>query len=200
MSITHLPAMLVSESTGWNEISRRHPSARQLFFCLVAPLSLIPPALYAYAERVHPGVVFPLSAPALTGRQLLVTGLVFYLAQLAMVSFMAMVVQRLALARDHDPGFESAYALAAIAPVPLWLAPLALFVPSLSLNAGVIALAWLATAALIRHGVRPLLKVDDADRAHYIANLVTAAGIAAWVGLMIAAAAILSIMLSWWSI
>ena len=43
-------------------------------------------------------------------------------------------------------------------------------------------------------------KVDDADRAHYIANLVTAAGIAAWVGLMIAAAAILSILLSWWSI
>lgn len=63
--------------------------------------------------------------------QLLVTGVVFYGMQLLMVGYMAMLIQRMSMGRDHDPGYDSAYALAAIAPVPLWLASLALLVPSL---------------------------------------------------------------------
>jgi hypothetical protein len=57
-----------------------------------------------------------------------------------------------------------------------------------------------AAVALIRHGVRPLLKVDDIRKSHYIANMVTMAGVAAWSGLMIISAAILSMLLVAWSI
>jgi len=196
MSFTQLPAMLVSETEGWPDIVRSHPAANRLLVTLAAPMSLIPPAMYAYAERVYPGAVFPLSVPAMTGMQLLVTGVVFFVAQLAMVSFMAMLIRQMALTQDHDPGYENAYALAAIAPIPLWLSSLALLVPSLGFNVAVVAAAWAASAALIRHGVRPLLKVADNQNAHYIANLVTLAGVAAWIGLMIISAAILSILLS----
>lgn len=200
MSIANLPAMLISETEGWSDIAQRHPAARRLFLYLVVPMSLIPPLMYAYAERVNPGAVFPLSVPAISGFELLTIGIVLFAVQLLMVSFMAMLIQRMAATQDHDPGYESAYSLAAIAPVPLWLSSLALFVPSLAFNVVVVGAAWVAAIALIRHGVRPLLKVADVKKAHYIANVVTFAGIGAWIGLMIISAAVLSMLLVWWAI
>jgi len=194
MSLTHFPAMLISETEGWSDIERSHPPARSLMFGLVMPLSIIPPAMVAFAELAYPGAIFPLSVPAMTGGQLLASGIVLFAVQLAMVSFMAMLIQRIAFGQDHDPGYENAYTLAAIAPVPLWLSSLALFVPSLAFNVLVVAAAWVASAALIRHGVRPLLKVSDAPKAHYISNLVTATGVMAWFALMIISAALLSVL------
>lgn len=197
MSFAHLPAMLISETEGWSDIVRSHPGSRRLMFGLVMPLSLIPPAMYAYAERVHPGAVFPLSVPAMSGSQLLITGIVLFFVQLAMVSFMAMTIRNIAMTQDHDPGYENAYTLAAIAPVPLWLSSFALFAPSLWFNVLLVAVAWAVSVALIRHGVRPLLNVDDTQKTHYIANLVTMAGVAAWIGLMIVSAVILSMLVGY---
>ncbi|MBU1366073.1 MAG: DUF1282 family protein [Gammaproteobacteria bacterium] len=194
MSLTHFPAMLISETKGWSDIERSHTPARSLLFGLVMPLSIIPPAMYAFAELAYPGAIFPLSVPAMTGGELLASGIVLFAVQLAMVFFMAMLIQRMAIGQDHDPGYDNAYSLAAIAPVPLWLSSLALLVPNLAFNVLIVAAAWVASAALIRHGVRPLLKVDDARKAHYISNLVTAGGVMAWVALMIISAALLSVL------
>ncbi|HQU79416.1 MAG TPA: YIP1 family protein [Azonexus sp.] len=155
MLMSHIPAMLVSEKTGWEEIDRSRFSSRWFFKCLVLPMSLLPPVLYAFAELVHPGAVFPLSVPALTPMQLIVSGIVFYVAQLLMLGYMAMLIQRMSLVRDHDPGYDSAYALAAIAPVPLWLASLSLLVPSLTFVVAIGAAAWVASILLIRHGSAP---------------------------------------------
>ncbi len=199
MLISHIPGMLISEKTGWEEIDRSHFSARWFFKSLVMPMALLPPALYAYAELVHPGAVFPLSVPALTPLQLMVSGVVFYAVQLLMVGYMAMLIQRMSLARDHDPGYDSAYALAAIAPVPLWLASLSLLVPSLPFVLAVGAAAWVASILLIRHGVRPLLHIGDEKTAHYVANMVTGVGIVAWVALLMVSAMILSVLLGVWT-
>lgn len=185
MLMTHIPEMLVSEQKGWSDIDRTHSSHRWYFTHLVIPLSLVPPLMFAWAETMAPGAVFPLIMPALSSGQLLAHGVAFFLVQLAMVTYMAMLIQRTAMARDHDPGYDSAYALAAIAPVPLWLGSLGLFIPSLGANLAIMALAWLASVMLIRHGTRPLLHIDDAKTAHYVANMVTFAGVVAWVGLMV---------------
>jgi hypothetical protein len=185
--------MLFSDSAGWTEVDRSHHDHRWFLSRLVMPMSLLPPALYAYAEMVHPGAIFPLSVPAITPLQLLGSGAVFYLAQLLMVSYMAMLIQRMSIARDHDPGYDGAYALAAIAPMPLWIGSLAMLVPSLSFNVAIAGLALLASIALVRHGVRPLLHISDEKIAHYISNMVTMAAVAAWIVLMIMAAMILSI-------
>ena len=199
MLISHIPAMLVSEKTGWEEIDHSRFSSNWFFKCLVMPMSLLPPVLYASAELVHPGAIFPLSVPALTPMQLIVSGVVFYVAQLLMVGYMAMLIQRMSLGRDHDPGYDSAYALAAIAPVPLWLASLSLLVPSIPFVVAVGAAAWVASILLIRHGVRPLLHIADEKTAHYVANVVTGAGIAAWIGLLVVSAMVLSILLGVWT-
>lgn len=193
MSYANYPGMLFSDTTGWTDVDRSHHDRRWYFSRLVMPLSLLPPALYAYAEMTHPGAIFPLSVPALSGLQLIVSGAIFYVAQLIMVAYMAMLIQSMAMARDHDPGRDGAYALAAIAPIPLWLGSLAMLVPSLGFNVAIGIIAMLASIALIRHGVRPLLHISDDRVAHYVSNMVTIAAVAAWVVLMIMAAMILSI-------
>jgi len=200
MSMTDIPRMLVSEKTGWEAIDRSHFSHRWFFRSLVMPMSLLPPVLYAYAERVHPGAVFPLSVPALSTLQLFVFGAVFYGLQLAMVGYMAMLIQRMAIGRDHDPGYDGAYALAAIAPVPLWLSSLALLVPNALFVMTTVLLAWAASIALLRHGVRPPLHVRDTKTAHYVADVVTLAGVAAWIGLLVIGGLLSSIVLNWWSV
>lgn len=195
MSIADLPAMLVSESAGWNEVDRSHRPYRRYLERLVLPLALLPPLLYAYATKAYPGVIFPLAMPEPGALQLVVSGLVFYGVQIAMVGYMAMVIQRMARARDHDPGYDGAYALAAIAPVPLWLASLALLVPSRAFCATVAAVALVGSIALIRHGVRPLLHVADEKTARYVANVVVLVGVAAWLAMMSVAEGVLSLLL-----
>lgn len=195
MSLTNYPGMLFSDTTGWTEVEGSHHDHRWFFKHVVMPMALLPPILYAYAERVHPGSIFPLSVPAHSATQLFISGLVFYAAQLGMVAYMAMLIQRMAVARDHEPGYDGAYALAAIAPIPLWFGSLAMLVPSLGFNLFVAALAMLASIALIRHGVRPLLRITDEKTAHYVANMVTIVGMFAWIGLLLLSGMILSILL-----
>lgn len=195
MSYANYPGMLFSETAGWTEVDRSHHDHRWYFSRLVMPMSLLPPILYAYAETFHPGAIFPLSVPALSLAQLAISGAIFFGVQLLMVSYMAMLIQRMSMARDHDPGYDGAYALAAIAPTPLWLGSLAMFVPSLDFNLVIAALAIIASIALIRHGVRPLLHIADVKVAHYVANVVTISGIAAWIVLLVIGAMILSLLL-----
>jgi hypothetical protein len=196
MSLADFPAMLVSETVGWSDVERSHLPSRWFFKGLVLPLSMLPPLLYAYAEVIHPGVVFPLSVPALTAGELLATGIVFYVAEIWMVGFMAMLIQRMAMSRDHDPGYDGAYALAAIAPMPLWLGSLALLVPSFGFNLVVAVLALVASISLIRHGVRPLLHIRDEKTAHYVADMVTMAGVAVWIALLLVSGFVLSLFLA----
>jgi hypothetical protein len=199
MMMSHMPGMLVSEKTGWEEIDRSHISARWFSKSLVMPMSLLPPVLYAFAELVYPGAIFPLAVPALTPMQLMISGIVLYGVQFLMVGYMAMLLQRVATTRDHDPGYDSAYALAAIAPVPLWLSSLSLLVPSPAFVLAVGAVAWLASIQLIRHGVGPLLQIGDAKNAHYVANVAIGAGILAWIVLLVVCAMTLSMILGVWS-
>jgi hypothetical protein len=194
MLLSDFPEMIVSETGGWREVDRAHLPYRWFMTRVVLPLSLLPSLLYVYAETAHPGAVLPLTTPALTGTQLFASGLVLFIAQVAMVAYMAMLIQRTALARDHDPGFDGAYALAAIAPLPLWLGSLALAVPSFAFNMVVLVAALAASIALIRHGVRPLLHIDDDRTAHYVADMVTMAGMVAWIALLMMSGLVLSML------
>lgn len=198
MSPANLPKMFLSEQEGWSEVARTHPSVKKLFASLVVPLSVIPPLMYTFAQKVYPGEIFALSRPEPTLTALLVNGLVFFVAELIMVSFMALIIRQISEGQGYGIPHENAYALAAIAPIPLWLAPFALFIPSLGVNLLILAIAWVGSVALIRHGVRPLLGVEDEHKAHYIANLITLSGVLAWLSLLIVAAGLLSFFLVWW--
>ncbi len=197
MTLTSLPKMVLSESDGWPEVSRIHPTATQLFAFLVAPMSLIPPLMYAYAQLVHPGAVFTPVEPPLRVEELAVIGAVFFAIEIANVALMASYIQQLGGIADVHPDYPAAYTLAAIAPVPLWLSALCLFVPNVWFDALTVIAAWSCSAALIRNGVRPLFRVADEHKALQLANAVTAAGVAVWIGMLLLFMMMLGILFGW---
>lgn len=198
MSVANLPGMIVSERLGWPELDRSYAAHPWMVRAWVLLMSLVAPVLYIYAETAHPGVIFSLSVPALTTGQLLTTAVVLYAIELFMVVFFAMLIQRMAMARDHDPGYDSSFALATVTATPLWLASFALLVPSRGFALAMGGLAVVASIALLWHGVRPLLHINDEKTAHYVAETVTMTGIAAWIGLLLVAVVTLSIFHVWW--
>jgi hypothetical protein len=197
MNPSNLSRMFISESAGWPELVRLHPSVAKLFLSFVVPMSLVPPAMFAYSVLVTPGAVFPELAPQMTPLEAAVVAVLLLAAELAMVPLMAMLIQQLGDLVDLRPAYEDAFTLAAVAPAPLWLSPLALFVPSMPVNLLVLALAWIGSVALIRHGVRPLFRLEDPAKSHLMANVITLAGVLAWIALMVMQVMLLSVIMGW---
>lgn len=195
MTLSSLPRMFVSEKEGWSEMVRMHPSVKNLLMYLVLPMSLLPALMYAFAELAYPGAIFPKLEPSLSMGEAMVVGGAFFLAEVLMVALMGVFIQQMGESMGIVSPYEHAFTLAAIAPVPLWLSSLALFVPNLWFNALAVAVAWVGCVALIRHGVRPLMALQDEMLAHKMANMVTFIGMVAWVALMVMLAFLLSVVL-----
>jgi hypothetical protein len=195
MLIANLPKMFLSETKGWSEIQRIRPSVFRLYLFFVMPMSLIPAIMYSYSDLVHSGGIMPLISPPLSLRELILGGGAFFIVELAMVALMAAYIQQIGESVDYRPSYKEATLLAAIAPTPLWLSSLMLFIPSVGINVGAVVLAWIGTVALIRHGVRPLIKLEDESRAHRMANAMIVAGVLAWLVLMLVFALLLSVVM-----
>jgi hypothetical protein len=197
MTLISLPRMFVSETEGWESILHARFSLTMLTVFFVIPMSLIPPLMYAYAQIVIPGHVAPLVVPPLTVRELVLVGAIFFMIELGMVALMGNYVQQLADSRGFAVRYADAYTLAAIAPTPLWLSTLALSVPSVWFNVLVVAVAWAGSVALIRHGIPPLLKVSDHDKARRLANVITAVGVGAWIALLVVMVMLMGMLVGW---
>ena len=195
MSLANLPKMLLSESEGWTDLIRIHPSVAKLYGAFVVPMSLVPPVMYGYAELMHPGGILPAVTPALTIGQLCLWGAAMFVLEVAMVALMANYIQQIGESVDVSLPFDRASLLAATALTPMWLSSLALIVPSVRANLAVLALAWLAAAVLIRHGIRPMFKLEDERLSHRLANEVTIASVLAGLIMLLVFASLLSTML-----
>lgn len=180
--------MLWSYSNGWLDLVRLHPSVRRTFAFYVAPLSLIPAAMIFYAGITNHEML----APSISAREALVVAITFLLAELAMVPLMAAIIQQMGELVDIRPDYHDAFMLASIAPTPLWLASLALFVPSAVFVIVIMAAAWIACAALIYHGTPPLFNLQDHRKSRLMSHFVIGAGVMAWVALMVVLAMVLS--------
>lgn len=194
MSLITLPKMFVSETEGWSDLARIHPSVRKLFAYFVAPMSLLPPLMHAYSQLANPGGVFPALAPQLSVAEAFAVGAVFFLIEVAAVALMAKYIQQMTETQNVAADYATAYTLAAVAPTPLWIGSLALLVPSLWFNLAIVAVAWVATVALIRHGVRPILRVRDDALARKLAEEITAAGVFMWIGLLVVMTLLLGLL------
>ncbi len=197
MSLMSYPKMFVSDTVGWSDLARRHPRVMRTLTFYVMPLSLLPPVMYAYAEWNQPGVIFALIEPPMSLMEAVVIGITFFAIEVGTVALMANFIQQLAESRGVLVDYADAYTFAAIAPTPMWLAPLALAIPSAGFNVGIMVVAWLGTVALIRHGVRPLLGVTDATLARRMANAITLLGVATWMGLLMLLVMTISLVLGW---
>ncbi len=197
MNLAQYPKMIWSYGDGWKELMRVHPTPAHLMWRYAAPMSLLPPAMFAYAAMVHPGTVLPDLVPAVTGMEVLATCIVFFLAQLLMVRIMAAVIQKTAEMVDAQSDYLNAFTLATVAPTPLWLASLSLFVPSFGFMLTIGAIAWCLSAALVLHGVEPLFRLENHSRSRLMAGFILSAGVMAWIGMIVVMAMLMSILLQW---
>lgn len=177
------PKMLSSHAEGWDWLMRMHPSVAKMYLAWVVPMSAIPPAMLLYAWHAYS------DAPLLeiSQNQALLLAAIFFVSELVMVPIMAAVVQRIGeVAEAHAP-YHDAFALAAVVPTPLWLMPIALFVPSVVFHAVMMLLALAASAALIYQGVDRVFRLPDEGHSLLAAGSVLAAGLVAWVLMMVLA-------------
>lgn len=194
MTLHDVPKLFYSYSDGWSDLIRVHPTIARLFALYVVPLSLLPPAMVTYSMEMAPGAVFPAVVPQLGTAEAVGVAVAFYLAELTMVWLMASIIQDMGELVDASPGYHDAFMLAAIAPTPLWLSSLALFVPSAWIVGLAVAVAWFGSAALIFHGVCPLFGITDHGKGRLMGGFVLALGVVAWLALLVVLALVLSIV------
>ena len=179
MNLMMFPRMLTSHDEGWAWLMRVHPSVLTMFLFYAAPLSLLPPAMLLYAAHAGDSMLGNLS---MNEAWRLAT--LFYLAELIMVPLMAAIIQRVGDMVQSRPAYHDAFTFAAVAPTPLWLSSLALFVPSQSFNALVSVAALFASGILIFEGSRRVFHLDDEGSARLLTGSILAAGLVAWAALM----------------
>lgn len=180
MNMLQLPRLLVSSHEGWDEIERTHPGMDEMFLKLVLPLSLLPPAMILYASA---GMGAELLPETHFGNWLLAAAF-FFVAEHFSVPLMAGVVREAARGKGVDASLREAYAVAAIAPVPLWLSSLALLFGSVWLAAFVAIGGLIAAGALVHNGVERLLGVEEGVDASEMAVQVISLGVLAWLALL----------------
>lgn len=175
-----MPNMIFSFHSGWDELIRIHPSVSRIFVLLVLPFSLLPPAMIYYAGGQYGDIFVQGVSPA---RWHTAAG-IFFLAELLTVPVMAWLMHLASRANDVAADYHDCFTVAAIAPIPLWLSSLVLFIPDLVVGVVVGALALACSLALTYRGVYALLHMHENLRAFQMATVVTGAGLFAWLVLM----------------
>jgi hypothetical protein len=181
MHLSQMPKLLVSFDEGWDELIRARPSIGRLFALLVLPMSILPPAMIYYAGGNYGDVFFH----GLSPRHWHIAALIFFFAELLTVPAMAWIMRLACRAIDVSVGYTECYTLAALAPIPMWISSLVLFVPDLVVCMLGGALGLLCSLALTYRGMYALFRVRDNLRAMEMATVVTGAGMLAWLVLML---------------
>ncbi|MDD5329023.1 MAG: Yip1 family protein [Sulfuricella sp.] len=202
MNMLHLP-----EFHAWDTLSRRHLSVPLMFFFYVLPMSLIPALMLYYAGTAYHENLLP--ALSLTASQLQILSGAFFVYELAGVFAMAGAVEfvaRTELKVIHSPQklmefppeapsigepvdvprveFRDAFTLAAIAPTPLWIGSLCLFIPSFMIDMTIGALALLASAVILYYATPTILKLDEQREGALFRYLTVAGGMVGWAAMM----------------
>lgn len=180
MNVVQIPKMIYSFHEGWDDLIRIHPSIVRLFALLVFPLSLLPPAMIYYAGGSYGEVFVQGVAP----EQWHAAAGIFFLAELLTVPIMAWLIHLVSRINNAATDYHASFTLAAIAPVPLWLSSLALFVPNLFFGVVVGGLALLCSVGLIYRGVYALFSMHEDIKALQMATVIAGAGLFMWLILM----------------
>ena len=166
---------------GWKDLMQSQPSIHRLYLSHVIPFALIPPLMIFIAGRTHSELFFDL----LPGNKLIIVSVAFFLVQLVVVPAMASIVRQLAEVAEIHPSYKDAFILAAVAPTPLWMAPIFLMVPDILVNIGITSLAMMASAGFIYYGIPVVFKIKEQGHALLLFGAILIAGVIAWGFLMI---------------
>lgn len=174
MNIASIGQATNSTSSAWGGLGKHRLSLAAVFCGLVLPLSLLPPAMLAFAAATHP--LTNTSADAPWDR----IAIVFFLAEIVAVVGMGWLIEWLGTRYKIDVDTHDAYFLAAVCPVPMWLSSLALLVDNLAITV-VIGLAglWLSEVLAYRRS-HALGRGKEEVLATGFASSIVSAGLIAW--------------------
>lgn len=181
MSPRNLFLLFASPSKGWNDLVQSQPSIHRLYMLHVIPYALIPPLMGYLAASKYGGQFFP----SMSSPKLMLIAAIFFVVELVVVPAMAVIVRQLGEVAEIHPSYHDAFVLAAVAPTPLWLAPIFLLVPSVPLNLAVVSLAMMAAAGFIYYGIPAVFGLEEDGRAMLMFGAVLIAGVVAWGFLMV---------------
>ena len=173
--------LFFTPTKGWQELVQSQPSIHRLYLLHVIPFALIPPLMIYIAGHNHSQLFFDL----LPGNKLLLVATAFFLVQLVVVPTMASIVRQLAEVAEIHPPYKDAFILAAVAPTPLWMAPVFLAIPSILVNLGVTSLAMMASAGFIYYGIPTVFKIKEQGHVLLLFGAILMAGVIAWGFLMV---------------
>jgi hypothetical protein len=169
---------------GWESVLKSQPSIPRLYMLHVIPFSLIPPLMIYLSSKNHGDALFDL-IQIVSGPKLVVVAIALFLVQIIVVPAMASIIRQLSEVAEIQPSYKEAFILAAIAPTPLWLAPIFLFIPDISVNLIVTTLALMASAGFIYYGIPVVFKLEEEGHALLLFGAILMAGVIAWGILMI---------------
>jgi energy-converting hydrogenase Eha subunit A len=168
-------------TAGWEALMASQPSMHRLFLLHVLPFAMIPPVMIYFVGKSHTILFFDL----LPGSKLILVSIILFFVQLVAVPVMASIIRQLAEIADSHPTYRESFILAAVAPTPLWMAPVFLVVPDIIVNIGVTSLAMMASAGFIYYGIPTVFKIKEQGHVHLLFGAVLMAGATAWGFLMI---------------
>lgn len=186
-------------------VRRNHFPTARMFLLYVLPLSALPPLMLYYA-----GTHYELLLTALAERQVMIIGLVFFIAELVMTFLLAAFIEGLGNAASRivhtryeildypapeTPSegitqpyrkidFRDAYTLAAISPTPLWLASLGLFVPNVGFVAALGAFALVMSLYLLYSAAPTVLKIAGKGEGILMGWVLVTVGMVGWAAMM----------------
>lgn len=182
-SLTELSHSLYFSPARWRDPSRPQPSVTQLFLFHVLPFSLIPTLMLYFLKSSNVDSVLYL--PPLPQGELLGIVAAFWAVQLIGVPAMAFIIQQLGEIIDARISFREGFAIAAIAPTPLWLSSLLLIVPSVAFYLAVFSLAVAASGVLIFRLVPEVLKPEDTGQTSLLSGAIFVTGLVGLAFLMV---------------
>lgn len=180
MNLAHIPGMLFSPGAGWADLMHRRPPVACLLANVFLPLSLLPPLMIVIAADGIAASVFPTVGFTLW----VLVAVSFFVAEWAVLPLMAWFIRETARTHHGVPDTHDARVVAILAPIPMWLSSLALLVPSVPFIVAAALTGLVASAFLVRHGVRAMLGVREITEAGEIALLVICVGALAWAAMI----------------
>ena len=178
MKVLSYMKMPFSFHDGWQELKAKSPSIPLLAWCVVLPMSLLPPVMLYFAGT-HYGDAF---MAGFADREWRFITTILFLAELLTFFIMGWVIHAVVNGTEQlTISYQDAYLLAALAPLPLWASAIALWVPSLIFNALVALAALVVSCCLIYHGLQALCTRKEHDVVAISATYtIMSAGILGW--------------------
>jgi len=187
MSLINLFWLFFVPTKGWRHLMQSKLSMHRLYLLHVIPLSLIPPLFIYCAAGKYAGDLLPV----LSNTKLLLVAAILFVVELAAVPVMALIIRQLAEVAEIHPTYHDAFTLAAVAPTPLWLAPITFLIPDMTVNLIALTMALMATVGFIYYGIPAVFRIKERGHVILLFGAVLTAGVIGWALLMVTSLVVL---------